>query len=184
MPIDLRADAYPSLMEAIGLAIVRCDGMERSIPRVFRAALNVSIEFQVSVFEATRGLEVHLRLADAAVLEGAPEFYARWQEVASIVRSCAGRRGKVAHSGMSIYGGGLIVEVDEDGAPTGIARVAGPPIASLRKETKMGAENISEQEIRELANRALLAEQELHRLSDDIRVRSSQSYNSGGSPVC
>ncbi|MDF0489630.1 hypothetical protein PX554_15960 [Sphingomonas sp. H39-1-10] len=174
MRIDLRATSYPSLLEVVGLAIIRCDEMERAIPGVFRAALNVSLDFQREIFDATRGLEVHLKLTEAAVREGAAEFLGRWQELASRVRSSAGMRGKVAHAGLSIYGGGLIVEVDEDGVPTGIARRAGPPVASLSKYTRAGREEIKESEIRGLAERVLSLENEIRQLAGAIAGRRSQ----------
>lgn len=173
MRIDLRATSYPSLLEAVGLAIIHCDEMERAIPGVFRAALNVSLDFQREVFDATRGLEVHLKLTESAVREGAPEFLERWQELASQVRSSAGVRGKVAHACLSIYGGGVIIEVDDDGVPTGIARRAGPPVASLSKYTRAGREEIKEAEIRELAERVLQLENKIRQLAGDIIVKRS-----------
>lgn len=168
MRIDLRATSYSSLLEAVGLAIIRFDGMERAIPGVFRAALNVSLDFQRGVFDATRGLQVHLQLTECAVREGAPEFLERWQGLASRVRSSASLRGKVAHAGMSIYGGGIIIEVDEDGVPTGVAKRKGPPEASLEKSTRAGSETITESEIRELAGRVLLVENEIRQLVADV----------------
>jgi len=171
MRIDLRATSYPSLLEAVGLAIIRCDEMERAIPSVFRAALKVSLDFQREVFDATRGLEVHLKLTESAVREGAPQYLERWQELASRVRSPAGMRGKVAHAGVSIYGGGVIIEVDEDGVPTGIARRAGPPVASLSKYTRAGREEIKESEIRELAERVMHLQNEIMKLAGDMIVR-------------
>ena len=171
MRIDLRATSYPSLLEAVGLAIIRCDEMERAIPSVFRAALKVSLDFQREVFDATRGLEVHLKLTESAVREGAPQYLERWQELASRVRSSAGMRGKVAHAGVSIYGGGVIIEVDEDGVPTGIARRAGPPVASLSKYTRAGREEIKESEIRELAERVMHLQNEIMKLAGDMIVR-------------
>jgi len=142
--------------------------MEQAIPRVFQAALNTSTTFHVAIFEATRGLEVHLKVTEAAVREGAPAFVSQWLEVANLVRATAGRRGKVAHSGLSVYGGGLIIELDDDGTPTGFARRAGPPVASLLKATKQGAEQITEAEVREVAQRALEAQQALATLASDI----------------
>lgn len=168
LTIDLRAASYPSLLEAVGLAIVQCHGMEQSIPRVFQAALNTSIPFHVAIFEATRGLEVHLKVTEAAIREGAPAFVSRWLDVANLVRATAVRRGKVAHSGLSVYGGGIIIEVDEDGTPTGFARRAGPPVASLQKPTKQGPQQITEAEVREVAQRALEAQQALAKLATDI----------------
>jgi hypothetical protein len=173
MLIDLRTTSYPSLLEAVGLAIIRCDEMERAIPSVFRAALNVSLDFQREVFDVTRGLEVHLKLAGAAVQEGAPDFLKRWEELASRVRSSAGMRGKVAHAGVSVYGGGVIIEVDEDGIPTGIAKRAGPPVASLSKYTRAGREEITELEIRELADRVLALVNEIGQLAADLSVNRS-----------
>lgn len=168
MTIDLRAASYPALLEAVGLAIIQCHGMEQSIPRVFQAALNTSISFHVAIFEATRGLEIHLKITEAAIREGAPAFVDRWLEVANVVRATAGRRGKVAHSGLSVYGGGLMIELDDDGTPTGFARRAGPPVASLFKATKKGAEQITEAEVRDVAQRALEAQQALAKLASDI----------------
>jgi len=170
MRIDIRATSYPSLLEAVGLAIIRCDGMERAIPSVFRAALGVSLDFQRGVFDATRGLEVHLKLTEAAVQEGAPDFLKRWQELASRVRSSAGTRGRVAHAGMSIYGGGIIIEVDEEGIPTGIVKTAGPPVESLSKYTAKGREEITEAEIRELAERVLALDHEIVQFAADLIV--------------
>ena len=170
MRIDLRATSYPGLLEAVGLAIIRCDEMERAIPHVFGAALNVSLDFQREVFDATRGLEVHLKLTESAVREGALEFLGRWQELTTGVRMSAGMRGKVAHAGMSIYGGGIIIEVDEDGVPTGIAKRAGPPVASLSKYTRAGREDITESEIRELADRVLKLESEIRQFAADVIV--------------
>ncbi|GAA3708689.1 hypothetical protein GCM10022268_17500 [Sphingomonas cynarae] len=170
MEIDLRATSYPSLLQAVGLAIINCDGMEQAIPSVFRAALGVSLDFQKAVFETTRGLEVHLKLVGAAVQEGAPDFLERWEALAGEVRSSAGQRGKVAHAGLSIRGPGIVVELDEDGTPTGVARRAGPSTASLSKYTKQGREEIPEADIRELAERVSRIEREIRNLASDIIV--------------
>lgn len=168
MRIDFRATSYPSLLEAVGLAIIRCDEMERAIPRVFRAALNVSLDFQRGVFDVTRGLDNHLKLTECAVREGAPEFLERWQGLASLVSSSARLRGKVAHARMAIDGGGIIIEVDEDGVPTGIAKRKRPPAALLEKSTRAGSEKITESEIRELADRVLHLENEMRQLVADV----------------
>jgi hypothetical protein len=166
MQIDLRATSYPGLLEAVGLAIVHCDGMERAIPSVFRAALDISLTFQRRVFDATRGLEAHLKLTEAAVLEGAPQFHNRWKELATRVRSSAYERGRIAHAGMSIYGGGIAIEIDEQGIPTGNMKRQGRAVASLRK----GDKNISEVEIRQLADRVLDITTDIGQLAADITV--------------
>lgn len=169
MNIDLRASSYPSLLEAVGLAVVNCDGMERAIPSVFRAALGVSREFQREIFEAARGLGPQLKITEAAIREGAPEYLDRWQEIASRVRSYAGKRGKIAHAGMSIYGGGIFVEIDDDGVPTGVSR-SGTPVASLAKFNRDATEYIEEHEIRELADHVLAVTRDLDRLAGSIAV--------------
>lgn len=174
MRVDLRATAYPSLLEAVGLAIIRCDQMERAIPNVFGAALGVSADFQKEVFEVSRGLDKHLKLTESAVREGAPELLGRWQDLASGVRSSAAMRGKVAHAGISINGGRIIVEVDEDGVPTGIAEPADPPIASLIKHTRSGRETITENEIRKLADRILQLETQIRQFAADVVVSRSR----------
>lgn len=176
MRIDLRATAFPSLLEAVGLAVVHFDAMERAIPLVFRAALNVSINFQRNVFAATRGLHTQLNLTEAAVEEGAVHFLDQWRLLAQRVRSLSELRGKVAHSGISIYGGGVIVNVAEEGNPTGIVRREGPPVASLLKSTRGSSEQISEAEVRQLAADILTIEGSIRKLAAEItacRVRFS-----------
>ncbi|MHA3839621.1 hypothetical protein ACX0GZ_00145 [Sphingomonas aestuarii] len=168
MRIDLRAKAFPGLLEAVGLAVIHFDAMERAIPSVFRAALNVSTGFQRNIFTVTRGLDTHLKLAEAAVEEGAADFLDRWRLIAKRVRSLSELRGKVAHSGISIYGGGVIVDLDEDGKPTGILRRAGPPTASLLKSTRGSSEQISEKEVRQLAADILVIEGDIRQLAADI----------------
>lgn len=70
---------------------------------------------------------------------------------------------------MSIYGGGLSVELDDDGVPTGIVR-SGTPVASLAKFTRAETEYISESEIRELADHVLVVTRDIYKLEGAILV--------------
>lgn len=174
MQIDLRAASYPSLLEAVGLAIIKCHGMEGAIPSVFRAAMRVTPEFQRSIFEAARGLESHLKITTAAIQERAPEYLVRWLEISKRVRGCAGLRGKVAHADMSIYGGGVAVELDDEGVATGVMRRLGPAVASLHKRSAKGNDEISEAEIRKLTRDIDEVTNDIRQLAALLSVRDSE----------